>query len=303
MQLAFDLGARTGRCQSEAQASAVPHTAPPPSIPAPAADTPLLAVKAKLRALEGANPRTSFGAVPFGDPEVDACLPTGGLALGRWHEIVSEKADAERLSVATGFAASRLACMPSKGAIVWALAHADLYAPGLSAFGLDPGRILFVQVKSDAEALAVMEDALRTKGLAAVVGEVSMVDLVAGKRLQLACEHWGAPGFVLRRQRRATSHTKDMDVSAAATRWRIAPAPGDATDIVRSLGAPRWRVALDKCRNGRTGAWIMESAHATGHVRVVSRLVDHTTETRSAGAAFRLRDNDARGGRAAAHGG
>ncbi|MES1197535.1 MAG: hypothetical protein ABUL55_02810, partial [Pseudomonadota bacterium] len=48
-------------------------------------------------------------------------------------------------------------------------------------------------------------------------------------------------------------------------------------------GAPRWAARLDRCRGGRTGAWIMEMHNAagsqTGPIRVVAELADHTLAT------------------------
>jgi protein ImuA len=206
--------------------------------------------------------------------------------------------------VATGFLARLIARAPSRETILWTVQRADIHPPGLAAFGLDPGRILFVATRTDAETLAVMEDALRTKGLAAVVGEASAVDLVAGKRLQLACEHLGTPAFLLRRQRRVAPRTKDMECSPAATRWRVAAeASGRDPALARAPGAPRWRVALEKCRGGRPGAWIMEVAYGASDVRVVARLGDHAPETGVADAASGLCGDDACGRRAAAHGG
>ena len=46
----------------------------------------LAAVRARIAAIE-AGGRADSESLPFGMDEVDACLPGGGLPLGRWHEI------------------------------------------------------------------------------------------------------------------------------------------------------------------------------------------------------------------------
>ena len=50
--------------------------------------------------------------------------------------------------------------------------------------------------------------------------------------------------------------------SAAATRWKIAPAPSQPGMEEFGLGPPRWRVELERCRGGRTGAWLLEAVDA-----------------------------------------
>ncbi|MBS0332684.1 MAG: protein imuA, partial [Proteobacteria bacterium] len=114
----------------------------------------------------------------------------------------------------------------------------------------------------EAEALSVMEDALSTVGVAAVVGEIEAPDLTAGRRLQLACEKHGATGFVLRRRPYGGAARRDEPGSASTTRWRVASAPSQPPAGEFGLGAPRFRVALERCRGGRTGEWLFEAEKA-----------------------------------------
>jgi hypothetical protein len=137
--------------------------------------------------------------------------------------------------------------------VVWVLQREDLHAPGLAALGLPPHRLIYVSVRNDEEALAALEDALRTRGVAAAWGEIDRVDLVAGRRLQLACEAKGATGFVLRRRLYGDRRAGQEEGSAAATRWSVAPAPSDPGEAP-GLGPPRWRVRLERCRGGGPGA-------------------------------------------------
>ena len=300
-------------CKSSRKPKTVPGAAPEMrarASPAIAALRP--ALNHSLITLEGLSPATSFGAAPLGDVRIDGCFRLGGLPRGRWHEITADTPDPAH-AAPSGFAAHLVQRAAPKGVVFWTLQRDDLYPPGLQAFGFDPGRVIFVRVDRDADALSVMENALRTKGVGAVVGEVAALDLTASKRLQLACEQWGATGFVLRRAVHATPHRtgqnragKRLDASSATTRWRVAPAPS-VTDEP-DLGPPRWQVSLERNRGGRTGAWIieygiMECGDAAGAVRVVSELADHAAEARVPGPPLRVRDDDAHRWRATAHSG
>jgi protein ImuA len=141
---------------------------------------------------------------------------------------------------------------------------------------------VLVGAASEAETLAALEDALRTRGVAVAVGEVERVSLTAGRRLQLACEARGSTALVLARRlygrRRARNEAK-AEPAAALTRWRIAPAPGVTAEGEPGLGPPRWRARLERTRGGRTGGWIMEAQDGAVPFRVVAELADHLPET------------------------
>jgi protein ImuA len=142
---------------------------------------------------------------------------------------------------------------------VWILRRDDLFAPGLAGLGFPAERLIQVCVRDEAEALAAAEDALATIGVCAVFAEVEAVDLTAGRRLQLACEKRGATGFMIRRKPYGGQGRKSPPGTAAATRWTIAPALSQPGAGEFGLGAPRWRAALERCRGGRPGAWVLEA--------------------------------------------
>jgi len=221
----------------------------------------LAAMRTKIAALETGG-RAAFGSLPFGAPLVDLCLPGGGLPLGRWHEIVGEGMETETSAAPSAFAALMAAPLARRGEAVWVLRRDDLSAPGLAGLGFPADRLIQVCARDEADALAVMEDALATLGVTAVFAEVEAVDLTAGRRLQLACEKLGATGFVIRRRPYGGQARREASGSAAATRWKVASAPSETPADKFGLGPPRYRVELERCRGGRTGSWLFEAGAA-----------------------------------------
>jgi len=231
----------------------------------PAAAGRLAAVRAKVAALE-AGERAQVARLPFGAERVDVALG-GGLPLGRWHEVGGQGLETETGAAPAAFTALMAAPLARLGWAVWVLRRDDLWAPGLEGLGFPPERLIQVCARDEAEALGVMEDALATQGITAVVGEVEAVDLTAGRRLQLACEKAGATGFVIRRRpfggpSLSKGMRREASGSAAATRWRVASAPSEPPAGEFGLGAPRFSAALERCRGGRPGVWLFEAKSA-----------------------------------------
>lgn len=196
--------------------------------------------------------------LPLGCAEIDASLK-GGLVAGALHEVAA--ADHRATPAAWGFllALVRIAIAARGGTVMWPLGRragefGAPYGPGLKHFGLDPESVLFIRCKTREDALWTMEEALRIGGIGAVVGvRAPRMDLTASRRLQLAAEASATPIFLLRTY-------KDGAASAAATRWRVRPHRA-ARDGFGFLSAPRWHVALERVRGGRTGEWVVEWNH------------------------------------------
>jgi hypothetical protein len=174
------------------------------------------------------------------------------------------------------------------GPVLWCLKRPDLYGPGLIAHGLDPARLIVVTAPRDEDILWAVEEGLRAPALAAVVGEIARLPMVAGRRLQLAAEHSGVTAFLLRRWRNGAEAAAERErPSAAVTRWRVAALPAQDSDDPRLqhlIGRPRWRVELLRCRGGVPAEWDVETwdvetgnvevADAAGHVRLSAALAD-----------------------------
>jgi len=234
---------------------------------------------AQLRqAMRAAPPaRLSLGA-----SEIDACV-AGGLPLGRLHEVLAAGIEMELGTIGAAFIASLLARLPDPGTVLWAANCCDLHPPGLLAYGLDPGRLLMVQTTDDSETLQTLETALRAGGVAAVVGEAERLPRLAGRRLHLACLAHGITSFVLRRRPRGqrVGRAEPREGTAAATRWRLSPAPSAPA----GEAPPRWHLELLHARDGREGDWIVEVDDATHALRVVAGPghASGTTERLAAG--------------------
>ena len=195
--------------------------------------------------------------------------PLGWLAPAALHEIEGASWDAETGACASGFAAICLARLGEEGMIVWAMQRDAPFAPALAARGLAPERVIFARCRNDGETLAVVEDALRTKGIAAALGEVSGVGLTASRRLHLICERMGNSGLLLRRPLHGKRGGK-REGTASVTRWRVSFAPSATNEP--GLGPPRFRLDLLYCRGGFLASWIMEWDDETHHLRVVAKL-------------------------------
>ena len=205
----------------------------------------LAALRAQVRRLEGCLTGTIH---PLGVSELDGWLPGGGLALGCIHEVGGAGAGDD--GAAVGFAAVVLGRLATDGGrVLWLTRRDDLYPPGLAGLGLRPERLIPVPVRRDRDTLWAMEEALRHRRLAAVLGEVNDLDLVASRRLQLAAEGGGVTGLLLR------PPASPPAARAAVTRWRLA---ATASIGISGLGPPRWRVELLRCRGGRPGQWVLE---------------------------------------------
>ncbi|MGQ0664657.1 MAG: ImuA family protein [Pseudomonadota bacterium] len=194
-------------------------------------------LRAKLDVLEGRAKRVA-GALALGLPAIDRALPWGGLPRGCLHEVAGE--------AGVGFCLALLRRFSAHGPVMWIARGANLYAPGLMALGLDPARLLVVEPRRRADILWALEEALRTPALAAALAETEAVDFIASRRLQLAAEGSGVTAFILRSGGAG-------EASAARTAWRIAALPSVAAG--GGVGAPRWRVALERCRGGASGTW------------------------------------------------
>lgn len=236
-------------------------------------DAVLKSLRARIRALERARPRGAGRPRALSlAPAIDRAL-SGGLPLGAVHEVAGGGQGVA--GAALGFALALIArlgrALQSPAPVLWCLQNLDLYGPGLASFGFEPDRLIVVRARRRSEVLWAMEEGLRCRALAAVVGEVDEARVKECRRLQLAAEAGGATGFLLR------AGLSGGPTPAAVTSWRVAPAPG-------ALGPAlaRWRVELLRCRAGTPSAWLVEWCDETGDFTVAAAPCDGPAREREA---------------------
>ena len=218
-------------------------------------------LRREVAAIDG---RLASARLPLGVESLDSAL-AGGLALGRVHMLCGRPGHDGAL---TGFAVALLrrilAQTDEVAPVVWCPAAAGggsgmLYAAGLAALGLDPGRLLIVDSPSPGARLAALEDILRTEGLAAVIVEYDRVSQTSdywmrlARRAQLAAEASGVTGLLL---------GWPVAASGFDSLWHIAPSSAASSSSALSAHAgrdlsqhsswhPCWQVELRHARGGR----------------------------------------------------
>lgn len=220
----------------------------------------LLCLRRAVAKIEGSEVSLLDGgqSLALGVEAIDTVLG-GGLACGALHELAP--ATPLHLGAAGGFALT-LAARASKDTL-WIqpdfAGHeaAGLYGPGLALFGLPLENFLILRVARAADALWAMEEALKSRAVGTVIGELTEdgtdADLTATRRLTLAARDGGGLGLLLR-------HRASPEPSAAATRWEIAAAASQP-DAFGGLGRTAFTLSLLKNRRGPTGRWTIAWDH------------------------------------------
>ncbi len=201
--------------------------------------------------LEGFKPPTA-GAVsimelgPVEDAFSNGIFPTGTI-----HEFLG--IETEQAAACGGFMAALLGrLMQNDGIAVWIGTARKLFPPALKAFGVEPDRIIFVDLQKERDVLWAIEEAMKCKGLAAVIGEVKQINFAQSRRLQLAVENSQVTGLILR------TDARKMNITASAARWQITALPSEPQSDLPGIGFPRWQVELLKVRHGNPGTWQIE---------------------------------------------
>lgn len=201
--------------------------------------------------LQGFKSTTNSSAVDVGLGPMKYAFPNATFPLGAVHEFCcTGKKDA---AATTGFIAGVMAALMKRGgATLWISSNRTVFPPALKFFGIEPDRIIFVDLQKEKDILWAMEEALKCDGLAAVVGEFRELSFTASRRLQLAVEQSRVTGFVIR------CNPRNLSANACVTRWKITSLPSILEDDMPGMGFPRWNVELLKIRNGKPGSWQME---------------------------------------------
>ncbi len=200
--------------------------------------------------------------------EVEQAFPDHTFPLGAVHEFISNAS--EDAAATNGFMMGLTGQLIKKGTAIWVSSKRTIFPPALSLFGIDPERIIFVDLWRQKEVLWAIEEALKCDAIAAVIGELSELSFTESRRLQLAVEQSRVTGFIHRYSPRIEN------VTACVSRWKIKPLASNANGLP-GMGFPRWNVQLQKVRNGKPGEWQVE--WSGGQFRYIARPVISITET------------------------
>jgi protein ImuA len=202
------------------------------------------------------------GVFTLGAGPVDDALG-GGLARGAVHEIYP--AQAFDIAAAAGFVTGISLRAAPQAPLVWIrhrrseMEAGALYAQGFAEMGVAGDKLFVVHVNDVADGLRASLEALRCRGLGAVIfeswGTSKHLDLTASRRLSLAAQESGVTGLVLRVM-------SAPEPSAAATRWQVKAAP--SSDPLGMPGRATLCARLLRQKSGPSGSsWNLEWNHET----------------------------------------
>jgi protein ImuA len=158
--------------------------------------------------------------------------------------------------------------------LIWSDPRGELYPPALASFGFDLSQLFILRPASHADEIWAVTEALRCPGVGAVIVAPEKLSRIEARRLQLAAETGGSVGIFLRPRGRGVRGGDS--IYAAATRWLVAPYPGERT-------VQRWTIQLLHGHGGRVGQtifleWCRESREINS-VRALEKLADRPIET------------------------
>lgn len=230
---------------------------------------------AQLLALGQAAPRWRPGLAATGAMHSEIFAPAdeaGGAAcaLALALDLLRAAERAERAEQAGGVRGVFLAAKP----LLWVQDAASIKKTGRPYYpGLPPplrARVIHVAVKDAADALFALEEGMRCRDLACVIGEIAgnprALDLTASRRLGLAAEKHGVPLFLVR-------HDAARDISSARMRWQVrsatSPPPRwNAAAPKAGAGIGSWHADLFRARAHAPSEWIL---HDDGHALIAER--------------------------------
>jgi len=217
----------------------------------------------RILLMQGFLPPVSGAADSVGLGPIEAAFPNAVFPGGAIHEFLS--ISPEQAAANGGFISGILNNLMRHGGVcLWISICRTLFPPSLKVFGVEPDRVIFIDLKRERDVLWAMEEALKCQGLAAVICELREINFTQTRRLQLAAEQSRVTGFVLR------SDPKRLSATACVARWNITSLASELEEGMPGVGFPRWNVELLKVRNGNPGSWKVE--WSAGRFRPLTEL-------------------------------
>ncbi|MEO7802251.1 MAG: Error-prone repair protein ImuA [Ginsengibacter sp.] len=201
--------------------------------------------------LQGFKALPDNNVIPLGLGSINNAFPNRIFPTAAVHEFLCHTP--ENAAASVGFIGGLLASlMRKRGAIIWIGSATIIFPPTLKSFGLEPDKVIFINLAKEKEILWAMEEALKCESSAAVVAELKDLSFIASRRLQLAVEKSNVTGLILRQS------SLKPNTTACVTRWQITSLPANLSNNLPGVGVPHWNVELLKVRNGKPGKWQIE---------------------------------------------
>ena len=218
-----------------------------------------------------ARRRIPAAAVPLGLRQTSAWRPgLGGAALQS--ELFASAAEASGAGLALAMALDQAA--GDERPFLWVQDKAALRKSGRPYRpGLPPAlrsRLIHVAADSCEDALFALEEGLRCRDLAFVLGELAgnprALGFTASRRLSLVAEKHGVPLWLVRLD-------AQRDLSSERMRWQVRSAASLAPQWNRDApGRPAWQAELFRARAHPSGTWILRD---DGQSLVVAAAPNH----------------------------
>jgi len=215
------------------------HDRHPPHAPPEAV---LETLRRRLARLEKLYSRNSNTVVSTGCAALDRFLPAGGFPCGSLIEFLTSDDGSGAVGLAL-LSAGQL-CRQGKPLVV-VDRTGQFYPPAAACLGISPQQLLIVQPRNHADEHWTIHQALRCTGVGAVLAWPATIDHRSFRRLQLAAEHGGGLGLLIR------PPSTRREPSWAQVRLAVEPLPG-GTSRKRRL-----RIELLRCR-GAAGNGTLE---------------------------------------------
>jgi len=248
----------------------------------------LQALARRIQEIEGTGPSRRQSSLSLGIGPVDALLPNGRLPAGSLVEL---------LSAADGAGAWTLSLLMAKHVcgewktLVLVDGQRCFYPPGAAQLGIDLERSLVIRPRTRRDCLLATNQALRCRGVGAVVGWHDPLRTLDARRLQAAAEAGGGVGFVLRPAEalRAPSFANLRLLIAPLKNgeWRMENGECGNRSSFSILHSPfsirALRVEVVRCRGGRDGqSVLLEIGNEPGDVRAFSEVAPAAAPAREA---------------------
>jgi len=216
--------------------------------------------------LQGLKSTLGTTPVDVGLGPMKYAFPNSSFPFAAIHEFCYNQI--EHATASCGFIAGLLSTFMRNGGVsMWISSSRNIFPPALKLFGIEPDKIIFLDVHKQKDVLWAMEEALKCDSLTTVIAETKQISFTASRRLQLAVEQSGVTGLILH-------HTQNLfNITSCVTRWKITPLPSLLPGDIPGVGFPRWNVELLKVRNGKPGSWQIEwASNRFRHVPTVTPI-------------------------------